>query len=65
MKALFFSAVLNGVAAAPIMAAMMIVTRRPEIMGRFAERTPLLIVGWAATAVMAAASIAMFVGALS
>ena len=65
MKALFFSAVLNGVAAAPIMAAMMIVTRRPEIMGRFAERTPLLIVGWAATAVMAAASIAMFVGEFS
>ena len=65
MKALFFSAVFNGVAAAPIMAALMIVTHRPEIMGRFTERAPLLIVGWAATAVMAAASIAMFIGELS
>jgi NRAMP (natural resistance-associated macrophage protein)-like metal ion transporter len=65
MKALFFSAVFNGVAAAPIMAALMIVTHRPEIMGRFTERSPLLIVGWAATAVMAAASIAMFIGEFS
>ena len=65
MKALFFSAVFNGVAAAPIMAALMIVTHRPEIMGRFTERAPLLIVGWAATLVMAGASIAMFIGELS
>jgi Mn2+/Fe2+ NRAMP family transporter len=57
--------VFNGVAAAPIMAALMIVTHRPEIMGRFTERAPLLIVGWAATAVMAAASIAMFIGEFS
>jgi NRAMP (natural resistance-associated macrophage protein)-like metal ion transporter len=65
MKALFFSAVLNGVAAAPIMAALMIVTHRPEIMGRFTERAPLLIFGWAAAAVMAAASIAMLVAEFS
>jgi len=65
MKALFFSAVFNGVAAAPIMAALMIVTHKREIMGRFTERAPLLILGWAATLVMAGASIAMFVGELS
>ena len=65
MKALFFSAVFNGVAAAPIMAALMLVTHRREIMGRFTERAPLLIIGWAATLVMAAASIAMFIGELS
>lgn len=65
MKALFFSAVFNGVAAAPIMAALMIVTHRREIMGGFTERAPLLIVGWTATLVMAGASIAMFVGELS
>jgi NRAMP (natural resistance-associated macrophage protein)-like metal ion transporter len=65
MKALFFSAVFNGVAAAPIMAALMIVTHKPEIMGRFTERAPLLILGWAATLVMAGASIAMFIGELS
>ena len=35
---------------------MMVVASRREIMGRFAERAPLMILGWAATAVMAAAS---------
>lgn len=62
IKALFWSAVLNGVAAVPIMAAMMIVASRRSIMGRFAERWPLLLFGWAATVVMAAASAAMLVG---
>jgi NRAMP (natural resistance-associated macrophage protein)-like metal ion transporter len=62
IKALFWSAVLNGVAAVPIMAAMMIVASRRSIMGRFAERWPLLLFGWAATAVMAAASAATLVG---
>ena len=61
MKALFYSAVLNGIAAAPIMAALMVVTRRKEVMGAFTERLPLLILGWAATA----ASIAMFIGEFS
>jgi Mn2+/Fe2+ NRAMP family transporter len=65
MKALFYSAVLNGIAAAPIMAALMVVTHRREIMGAFTERLPLLVLGWAATVVMAGASIAMFVGELS
>jgi NRAMP (natural resistance-associated macrophage protein)-like metal ion transporter len=62
IQALVWSAVLNGVCAAPIMVAMMIVVHRPQIMGRFTERWPLMILGWAAAAVMAAASIAMIVG---
>jgi len=61
IQALFWSAVLNGVCAAPIMVAMMIVAHRPEIMGRFRERAPVMIFGWAAAVVMAAASIAMLV----
>ena len=61
IKALFLSAVLNGVCAAPIMVAMMIVANRPKIMGRFTERAPLMILGWAAAVVMAVASIAMLV----
>jgi Mn2+/Fe2+ NRAMP family transporter len=56
IKALFWSAVLNGICAVPIMVAMMVVASRREIMGRFTERAPLMIFGWAATAVMAAAS---------
>ena len=61
MKALFWSAVLNGVAAVPIMIAMMVVAHRRNIMGRFTERLPLTISGWAATLVMALAAGAMLV----
>ena len=61
MKALFWSAVLNGIAAVPIMAAMMVVASSRKIMGRFTEHWPILVFGWVATAVMAAASIATLV----
>ena len=65
MRALFWSAVLNGVAAVPLMVAMMIVVSRHREMGRFTATRPLLILGWAATGVMAAAAIAMLVGMAS
>jgi Mn2+/Fe2+ NRAMP family transporter len=61
MKALFWSAVLNGVSAAPIMVAMMVVAHRRDVMGRFTERPLLMTFGWAATAVMAVASGAMLI----
>jgi hypothetical protein len=41
------------------MAAMMVLASRRAGMGRFVERRGLLVFGWAATAVMAAASAAM------
>ena len=56
IKALFWSAVLNGVAAVPIMIAMMVLASRRAIMGRFVERRGLLLFGWAATLVMGLAS---------
>jgi NRAMP (natural resistance-associated macrophage protein)-like metal ion transporter len=62
MRALFWSAVLNGLAAVPLMIAMMIVVSRHREMGRFTATRPLLVLGWAATAVMTAASAAMLVG---
>ena len=61
MRALFWSAALNGICAAQIMVAMMIVAHRPSVMGRFTERWLLMTFGWAATAVMAIASVAMLV----
>lgn len=60
IKALFWSAVINGVVAVPIMAAMMIVVSRKSAMGEFTASLPLRLFGWIATAVMAAAAIAMF-----
>jgi len=61
IKALFWSAVINGVVAVPIMAAMMIVVSRHSAMGQFTATRWLLFFGWAATAVMAAAAVAMIV----
>jgi len=61
MKALFWSAVINGVIAVPMMAATMFVASRHEQMGRFTADRPMKVFGWLATAVMAAAVVAMFV----
>jgi len=60
IKALFWSAVINGVVAVPIMAVMMVVVSRKAEMGRYTASLPLRISGWIATAVMAAAALAMF-----
>ena len=61
IKALFWSAVLNGIAAVPLMAAMMVLASHPRVMGKFTCSRPLAIFGWAATAVMAAATLLFFV----
>ena len=61
IKALLWSALLNGIIAVPIMIVMMILASRREVMGRYAISLRLKTFGWLATAVMAAAVIAMFV----
>ncbi|MEP9359482.1 divalent metal cation transporter [Sphingomonas sp. KR3-1] len=61
IQALFWSAVVNGFAAVPIMAAMMIIATRKAIMGEFQVKGALLLFGWAATLVMGAAAVAMLV----
>jgi NRAMP (natural resistance-associated macrophage protein)-like metal ion transporter len=62
IRALFWSAVINGVAAVPIMVVMMLLAANRKAMGHFAATSPLLhIVGWAATVVMAGASVGMFI----
>ena len=60
VKALYWSAVLNGLLAAPVMAAMMLVAGNGRIMGRLALSRPMLAAGWAATLVMLAASLGFF-----
>ncbi len=59
VQALFWSAVINGVAAVPIMALMMHMACRPAIMGAFVLPRLLRLGGWLATASMAAAAIGM------
>ncbi len=60
IKALFWSAVINGVVAVPVMVMMMLLAARSEVMGRFAIGPTLRVIGWLATGVMAAAAIGMF-----
>jgi len=60
MAALFWSAVVNGVIAVPIMVALLVVASNTRQMGHFAICGWLAILGWGAGAVMAAASIVMF-----
>ena len=60
IKALYWSAVVNGILAAPLMAVMMVISMNPRVMGRLTLPRPLLIVGWLATIVMALVTIGFF-----
>jgi NRAMP (natural resistance-associated macrophage protein)-like metal ion transporter len=59
IKALIWSAVINGFIAVPIMVVTMILAQRPDVMGPFVVKPRLRMLGWAATAVMLAAVVAM------
>ena len=61
VKALYWSAVLNGVVAVPVMAAMMLLSMRPAIMARYTLPLTLQLLGWLATGVMAVTVLAMVV----
>ncbi|CAH1905189.1 NRAMP (Natural resistance-associated macrophage protein) metal ion transporter [Candidatus Nitrotoga sp. HW29] len=61
IKALFWSAVINGVIAVPIMVVIMLMAAKPDVMGQFVITPGLRITGWLATAVMAFAVFAMAV----
>lgn len=60
IKALFWSAVLNGLVAVPIMVTAMVLASRKAVMGPFVIGRTLKILGWTATAVMAVAGVGMF-----
>ena len=59
IRALYWSAVLNGVVAVPVMFMMMRLTMRPAIMARFTLPRSLQTMGWLATFAMAATVVAM------
>ena len=60
IKALFWSAVVNGVVAVPLMAIIMLLVSRKSLMGIFVATPWQRWGGWAATAVMAIAAVLMF-----
>jgi Mn2+/Fe2+ NRAMP family transporter len=62
IKALFYSAVVNGVVAVPIMAVTMIVASNKDIMGMLVATPLQTAFGWLGTALMGLAAIGMFAG---
>ncbi len=60
VKALFWAAVINGVVAVPLMAAIMVMAMAPKVMGRFTLSRGLAAMGWLCTGVMALAVGIMF-----
>jgi Mn2+/Fe2+ NRAMP family transporter len=61
MKALFWSAVINGVVAVPLMAVIILLVSNKSVMGAYTASRSLVILGWIATAVMGAAAVRMFI----
>jgi NRAMP (natural resistance-associated macrophage protein)-like metal ion transporter len=61
LKALVFTAVVNGVVAIPVMVMTMLVSANSKVMGEFVLPRGLLVFGWAATAAMVLAAVGMFV----
>ncbi len=64
IKALVWAAVLNGIVAVPVMVMIMLLGSRTEVMGQFVVSRRLRVTGWAATVVMAAASVAFVLSSL-
>lgn len=60
IKALFWSAVLNGVVAGPIMVLMMVLASNKRAMGQFTLNARQKTLGWLATAVMFACAVGLF-----
>ena len=65
ISALYWSAVINGVLAVPVMVLLMFMARRHDVMGKFViNKGALYWLGWLSTAAMALSVIAMGVGFL-
>ncbi|QWE20169.1 NRAMP family divalent metal transporter [Polynucleobacter sp. AP-Kolm-20A-A1] len=62
MKALFWSAVINGVVAVPLMIAIMLLSSKSTVMGSFVASKTMKLLGWLATAIMALAALSLGIG---
>ena len=62
ISALYWSAVINGVLAVPVMVLLMFMARRKDVMDRFVITGPLYWLGWLSTAVMLLSVLAMGIG---
>jgi NRAMP (natural resistance-associated macrophage protein)-like metal ion transporter len=62
ISALYWSAVINGVLAVPVMVLLMIMAKRRDVMDRFVITGPLCWLGWLSTAAMLFSVLAMGIG---
>jgi NRAMP (natural resistance-associated macrophage protein)-like metal ion transporter len=65
ISALYWSAVINGILAVPVMILLMIMVRRTDVMDRFVVEGPLNWLGWLATGIMIASVLGMAVSVLA
>jgi Mn2+/Fe2+ NRAMP family transporter len=63
ISALYWSAVINGVVAVPIMILLMLMTVRRRVMGEFTIGVGLKTLGWAATLAMLGSVVGMVIAA--
>ena len=61
MRALFWSAVINGVVAVPLIVVIILLARNKQVMGVFAASRSLIVLGWITAIVMSAAAIRMVI----
>ncbi|HEY4089219.1 MAG TPA: divalent metal cation transporter [Bryobacteraceae bacterium] len=59
MKALVWSAVINGVVAVPMLVVLILLVSKKSVMGKFTASRPIVALGWVTVVVMAAAAIRM------
>jgi Mn2+/Fe2+ NRAMP family transporter len=60
IKALFWSSVINGIVAVPLMVVIILLSSKRSVMGAYVERGWIRVLAWIATAVMGMAVIWMF-----
>lgn len=64
IEALYWSAVVNGVLAVPVMVLLMFMARQQNVMGKFVIQGPLYWLGWLSTGAMLLSVLAMGIGML-
>lgn len=62
IEALFWSAVINGVAAVPVMVLMMLLATNRDVMGKYTIGLKTKVIGWCATFAMGAAVLGLVIG---
>jgi NRAMP (natural resistance-associated macrophage protein)-like metal ion transporter len=63
IKALFYSALINGVVAVPLMVLILLLATRPSVLGAYTASRSSLALGWITVLLMAAASVGMLIPA--